>query len=80
MCVTSETMPWYVKYTEAGADHLVRERTPERAIESACRLLDDGHEVLTIGIGPLADLIAIGKDQIARIYEMWVRASGQPRQ
>jgi hypothetical protein len=47
-------------------------RTPEQAIETACRLLDGGCEVYGIGTGPLTD--SIDKDQIARIYEIWARA------
>ena len=65
-------MPWFVQYEQSGLDHLVRAKTPEQAIETACRLLDGGCEVFGIGTGPLTD--SIGKDQIARIYEMWVRA------
>jgi hypothetical protein len=65
-------MPWFVQYTQSGADHLVRMRTPEQAIETACRLLDDGCEVSRVGIGPLTD--SIGKEEITRIYAMWVRA------
>ncbi len=65
-------MTWFVKYTQFGTDDLVRERTPEQAIEKACHLLDDGCDVYAIGTGPLTD--SIGKEQIARIYDMWVRA------
>jgi hypothetical protein len=43
--------------------------TPEEAIEAACRLIDDGHEVYGIGTGPLTD--TIGMDEIARIYALW---------
>jgi hypothetical protein len=46
-------------------------RTPEQAIETGCRLLDDGCDVYAIGMGPLTD--SIERDQIDRIYEMWVR-------
>jgi len=65
-------MAWFVQYEHAGTDHIVREKTPELAIETACRLIDDGCDVFGIGTGPLTD--SIGKDQIARIYEMWTRA------
>jgi hypothetical protein len=65
-------MTWFVRYIKSAADHLVRMSSPELAIEAACRLLDDGCEVYGIGTGPLTD--SIGKDQIARIYEIWVRA------
>jgi len=65
-------MDWFVQYHQAGADHLIRVKTPEEAIELACRLLDDGRDVWAIGTGSLTDTIA--KDQIARIYEIWLRA------
>jgi hypothetical protein len=65
-------MTWFVRYMKSAADHLVRMRTPEQAIETACRLLDGGCEVYGIGTGPLSD--SIDKEQIARIYELWVRA------
>jgi hypothetical protein len=54
----------------------VRMRTPEQAIEMACLLLGEGCDVYGIGTGPLTD--SIGKGEIARIYDMWVRA--RPRQ
>jgi hypothetical protein len=66
-------MTWFVQYRQVGADHLVRVRTPEQAIQAACHLLDDGCDVYGIGTGPLTD--SIGKEQITRIYDMWVRAS-----
>ena len=47
--------------------------TPEEAIEAACTLLDEGCEVSGLGMGPLAN--SIDQDQIARIYEIWVRAA-----
>ena len=46
--------------------------SPETAIENACRLIDDGHDVFGIGTGALAD--SIQPEQIARIYAMWRRA------
>jgi hypothetical protein len=61
-------MTWFVRYIKPAADHLVRMRTPEEAIEAACRLLDDGCDVYGIGTGPLTD--SIGKEQIARIYKI----------
>ena len=45
--------------------------SPETAIENACRLIDDGHEVFGIGTGELAD--SIEPEQIARIYAIWTR-------
>jgi len=37
-------MTWEVLYREGGTDHLVKYPTPEEAIESACRLIDDPRE------------------------------------
>ena len=37
----------------------------------ACRLIDSGNDVYGMGTGPLTD--SIEKDQIVRIYDMWVR-------
>jgi hypothetical protein len=64
---------WFVRY-KAGpdGDQIERVETPEEAIERACRLLDDGHEVAGIGMGLAAD--PVETDQIARIYQMWKRA------
>jgi hypothetical protein len=65
-------MDWHVQYREDGTDRLVRHSSPERAIEAACRLIDDGREVFGIGTGPLTD--SVGKAQIDRIYASWARA------
>ena len=65
-------MTWFVQYRQSGMDHLVRANTPEQAIETACGLIDDGCDVFGIGTGPLTD--SIGKEQIALIYDIWVRA------
>ncbi len=68
-------MMWFVQYNKSGTDHLVRMRTPEQAIKTACELLDDHCDVFGIGTGPLTN--SIGKDQIALIYNMWLRARPQ---
>jgi hypothetical protein len=65
-------MTWHVQYRKDGADQIGRHRTPELAIQAACRLIDDGFDVYGIGTGPLAD--SIEREQIARIYAMWARA------
>jgi len=65
-------MPWHVQYRQDAADHVVRHPSPERAIEAACRLIDDGYEVFGIGTGPLTD--SIGQAEISRIYDIWARA------
>jgi hypothetical protein len=65
-------MPWHVQYRKDATDHIERYPSPERAIEAACRLFDDGCDVYGVGTGPLTD--SIEKEQIARIYAMWARA------
>jgi hypothetical protein len=65
-------MTWHVQYRKDAADHIVRHRSPEQAIEAACGLIDDGCDVYGIGTGPLTD--TIGRDEIARIHALWARA------
>jgi hypothetical protein len=65
-------MTWHVQYRKYGTNRIGRHRTPELAIEAACHLIDDGYDVYGIGTGPLTD--SVGKEQIARIYNMWARA------
>jgi hypothetical protein len=65
-------MPWHVQHREHSIDHVTRHRSPEAAIEAACRLIDAGCDVFGIGRGPLTDLIK--RDEIARIYALWARA------
>ena len=69
-------MEWSVQYTSDGADHLERTETPEEAIALACRLLDSGADVF--GIGVAEPPVSIGRDEIARIYRIWVRAGHHP--
>jgi hypothetical protein len=66
-------MTWHVQYRKDTIDHIVRLSSPERAIEAACRLTDDGYDVYGVGTGPLTD--SIGKTEFARIYAMWARAN-----
>jgi hypothetical protein len=65
-------MTWHVQYSKDAIDHIARHPSPEKAIEAACRLMDDGCDVYGVGTGPLTD--SIDKEQIARIYAMWERA------
>jgi len=65
-------MEWHVQYRKDGVSHIAWHRTPEQAIETACRLADDGYDVYRIGTGPLTD--SIEGEEIARIYAMWTRA------
>ena len=70
-------MEWTVQYTSDGADHLERTETPEEAIALACGLLDGGQDVF--GIGTDEPPVSIGRDEIARIYRIWVRAAPATR-
>src|ERR1700675_4222657 len=65
-------MTWHVQYRQGTIDHIPRFPSPERAIEAACRLTDDGYIVYGVGVGPLT--ASIGEDEFARIYDMWSRA------
>jgi hypothetical protein len=65
-------MTWSIQYRLSGADMTVQALTPEEAVRAACHLLDDGYEVCGIGTGTLTHMI--GKEDIARIYALWVRA------
>ena len=64
-------MRWHIQYRRTDTEYIERHPSPELAIESACRLIEDGFDVHGIGTGPLEN--AIDKDQIARIYLMWLR-------
>ena len=66
--ISSGAMDWHVQYRKDGEDHLLRLPSPEEAIEAACRLIDDGHEVYGIGTGPLTN--SIGVEEITRIYAL----------
>jgi hypothetical protein len=65
-------MDWHVQYRKDGKPHIVWHPTPEAAIEYACKLIDSGCDVFGVGTGALTDSIA--KDEIAKIYDFWVRA------
>jgi hypothetical protein len=66
-------MIWHVQYRRDRVDHITRHLSPEKAIEAACGLIDDGYDVYGIGTGPLTD--SIGPEHIAEIYAIWARAS-----
>jgi hypothetical protein len=66
-----KTMTWRVQYKEGEIDHLLRYPNPEKAIESACRLIDEGCDVYGIGTG--SPTTSISRDEIARIYAFWAR-------
>ena len=66
-------MDWHVQYRRDGTAQLLMFPSPETAIENACNLIDDGHDVFGIGTGALTN--SIEPEQIARIYAMWRRAT-----
>jgi len=65
-------MRWHVQYKAESGVSVLEFPSPERAIEAACSLLDNGLQVLGIGTGDLDDSIA--EIEIARIYAIWARA------
>jgi hypothetical protein len=65
-------MEWHVRYRPTTSDLVLWFATPEAAIEAACLLMDDSHDVLAIGTDDLGD--SIGPREIARIYGFWDRA------
>ncbi len=73
VCRPQPLTDWHVQYRIRASDHIGMFTTPEQAIESACQLMDQGHEVFGIGVGPLSD--SIGSADIARIYAMWKATS-----
>ena len=64
-------MQWHVRYRQATSDLVLWFATPEAAIEAACALMDEGHEVVGIGTDDLSD--SISGHEIARIYGLWDR-------
>ena len=66
-------MEWHVQFRGSGADQVLWRKTPELAIEAACRLMDDGLDVFGIGVGDFTD--SVGKVEIAKIYALWNGAS-----
>jgi hypothetical protein len=42
-------MDWHIQYRRGGREQLAMFPSPEAAIENACRLIDDGHDVFGIG-------------------------------
>ena len=64
-------MPWRVQYRVDSGKSVLAFSSPERAIEAACSLIDDGHKVLRIGTADPDDTIS--EIEIARIYAIWAR-------
>ena len=65
-------MTWHLRYQKDGTNHITWHPSPEAAIETACRLIDDSYDVCGIGTEMLVDTISRG--EIARIYAFWARA------
>ena len=66
-------MPWRVQCKCESGKSVLAFPSPERAIEAACSLIDEGHQVLSIGIANEPD-DTILEIEIARIYAIWARA------
>jgi hypothetical protein len=64
-------MPWRVQYNDESGERVLAFRSPERAIEAACSLIDRGRQVFSIGTADPGD--AISEIEIARIYAIWAR-------
>jgi hypothetical protein len=65
---------WHIRYRRGSLDFIDRRSSAEAAIETTCRLIDEGYDVYGIGLGSLAD--SIGPKEIARIYALRWRTSG----
>ncbi len=63
---------WHIHYRQGAADLIEGFESSDAATEAACRLLDNGSEVIGIGAGP--DESAIDREHLALIYASWVRA------
>ena len=69
-------MEWHVQHNNGDREVVSYFATAENAIEGACRLIDAGHDVFGIGIGPLSD--SIGRSEIARIHAIWSGSTLSP--
>jgi hypothetical protein len=65
-------MIWHVQYRDDAIEYVMSHPNPERAIEAACLLIEHGYEVHGIATEP--STATVGRDEIARIYAVWVRA------
>jgi hypothetical protein len=65
-------MIWHVQYRDGATDYVAPHPSPERAIDTACLLIDHGCDVYAIGTEAFTE--TIGRDEIARIYAIWARA------
>jgi hypothetical protein len=65
---------WRIQYGQGVADGIEAFESSDAATEAACRLLDSGSDVVGIGMGIGSDKSAIGRERLALIYALWVRA------
>jgi hypothetical protein len=63
----------HIQFRRNGTDHVNWFASPVQAIDAACAFIDEGNDVYGIGIGSLDG--AIEKDQIAKIYEIWMKTN-----
>jgi hypothetical protein len=64
-------MPWRVQYKDETGKSMLAFRSPERAIEAACSLIDRGYQV--VSIGAVDTDVTISEVEIARVYAIWAR-------
>lgn len=66
-------MTWHIQYRNDATDHIERHPSPERAIEAACCLMDEGYDVYGIGTVretcPLVFETAVSLPQRAKIAD-----------
>jgi hypothetical protein len=67
-------MDWFIQYRSGETDNVARHNSLDGAIESACKLLDDGCDVFSIGYQTIDN--AVSKQDIESVYSIWVSAKG----
>jgi mannose/fructose/N-acetylgalactosamine-specific phosphotransferase system component IIB len=70
--LNKDTTPWSIRYRDS-ADHVARALTPEDAIATACRLIEEGFDVYAIDCGQMKEFM--GKSQLVRIHDIRTRKS-----
>ncbi len=63
---------WRIHYRQGTANRVAGFQSSDAATEAACRLLDNGSEVIRIGTSP--GVTTIDRERLALIYASWVRA------
>ena len=67
-------MDWFIQHHSGGFDYITMRQSLDEAIETACRLLDEGCDVTGIGHKTLDNVVPM--QDIESIYSIWVRAKG----